>query len=410
MIRIFLISIFFLFSSASLNARTLESFDMNNAPISTFIQWVSDETGNNIVLGRGVEGSITVHIKDLDSEDVMHLFERVISANGYALRTSNGIYVVVINKNLPVEQEPLTSKVYKFNNLKDTEVVDAVINFLSTYATSVSSQHTMISKHSVIQLSASNSLLVSASMEQIAYLDKFMSAIDSSVPQVLVEGIVVETDLIDSKQFGVNFSTSLSNNGFTFIQNAVSASTSVSALGLGGHAVLSQGGDFRGLISSLISNSNVKIVSKPYILVRDRELGQFLRGQDVPFLVSNEVTDGGKLIQNIERHNVGEILTVTPHVIGSNRVILDIHQESSSVADATQAIGFITNKRSISTVAEVSNGQTLLLGGLVREEERTVETGVPLLKDIPFLGALFRSEQTVKTQKELTMMIRTTLL
>jgi general secretion pathway protein D len=160
----------------------------------------------------------------------------------------------------------------------------------------------------------------------------------------------------------------------------------------------------------LISNSNVKIVSKPYILVRDRELGQFLRGQDVPFLVSNEVTDGGKLIQNIERHNVGEILTVTPHVIGSNRVILDIHQESSSVADATQAIGFITNKRSISTVAEVSNGQTLLLGGLVREEERTVETGVPLLKDIPFLGALFRSEQTVKTQKELTMMIRTTLL
>jgi general secretion pathway protein D len=410
MIRIFLISIFFLFSSASLNARTLESFDMNNAPISTFIQWVSDETGNNIVLGRGVEGSITVHIKDLDSEDVMHLFERVISANGYALRTSNGIYVVVINKNLPVEQEPLTSKVYKFNNLKDTEVVDAVINFLSTYATSVSSQHTMISKHSVIQLSASNSLLVSASMEQIAYLDKFMSAIDSSVPQVLVEGIVVETDLIDSKQFGVNFSTSLSNNGLTFIQNAVSASTSVSALGLGGHAVLSQGGDFRGLISSLISNSNVKIVSKPYILVRDRELGQFLRGQDVPFLVSNEVTDGGKLIQNIERHNVGEILTVTPHVIGSNRVILDIHQESSSVADATQAIGFITNKRSISTVAEVSNGQTLLLGGLVREEERTVETGVPLLKDIPFLGALFRSEQTVKTQKELTMMIRTTLL
>lgn len=409
MIRVFIISMFFLFSSASLKARTLESFDMSNAPISTFIQWVSDETGKNIVLGRGVEGSITIHIKDLNSEDVMHLFERVISANGYALRTSNGIYVVVINKNLPVKQEPLTTKVYKFSNLRDTKAISIVTNLLSASAINDSSQ-AINPKHSIDILSASNALLVSASLEQINLLDKFISAIDSSVPQVLIEAIIMESDLISSEEIGVNLSTSLSKNGFTFIQNAITTTGNIQTLGLGGHAVLSQGGDFRGLLTALISNSHTKILSTPQILVMDRERGHISVGQNVPFLISNEVTDGGNSIQNIERRDVGVSLTVTPHVLASNRVVLDIDQESSSVANSTQAADLITNKRSISTVAQVSNGQTLLLGGLVTEEERTIETGVPLLKDIPFLGALFRSEQTVKTQKELTMMIRTTLL
>ncbi len=220
----------------------------------------------------------------------------------------------------------------------------------------------------------------------------------------------MDADLIDPKDIGVKLSSALSNNGFTFIQNSMTSITDIQTLGLGGHAVLSHGGNLRGLLSALISNSNTKILSTPQILVMDREQGYISVGQNVPFLVSTEVTDGGNSIQNIERRDVGVSLTVTPHVLASGEIVLQIGQESSSVANSTQAADLITNKRSIATVARVADGQTLLLGGLVSDEERTIESGVPVLKDVPWLGALFRSQSSEKTQKELTMMIRTTLL
>ena len=146
------------------------------------------------------------------------------------------------------------------------------------------------------------------------------------------------------------------------------------------------------------------------ILVTNNEQGRISVGQNVPFLVSKEVTDGGNTIQQIERRDVGVSLSVRPFVLGDGRAMLNILQESSSVTSSSIAADLITNKREISTVAEVHTGQTIVLGGLVSEEERKSQTGVPLLKSIPLIGRLFRRDTTQSVQRELTVLIKTTIL
>lgn len=397
------ITILLILLPISISARDIKTLEIKDSPISEFIQWASDQSGKNIIVGKGVEGRVSVSIRDLKSEDLMYLFERVITANGYALRSYGGIYQVTLPEKEEPSTQPLNSKVFMFENLENKKAKTVIQSLLDA--------HIQNNQKPLVEvLPTSNAILVSASAEHIKIIDSFISSVDQSASQVLIEAIIMETDLIDSKDIGVNLSSALSNNGFTFIQNSMTSITDIQTLGLGGHAVLSQGGNLRGLLSALISNSNTKILSTPQILVMDREQGYISVGQNVPFLVSTEVTDGGNSIQNIERRDVGVSLTVTPHVLASGEIVLQISQESSSVANSTQAADLITNKRSIATVARVADGQTLLLGGLVSDEERAIESGVPVLKDVPLLGALFRSQSSEKAQKELTMMIRTTVL
>lgn len=228
--------------------------------------------------------------------------------------------------------------------------------------------------------------------------------------QVVIEAVILETDLGNSESLGVNLSSALAANGFTAITNTIDKVASITSLSEGGHLVFSQGGDIRGLVTAISKDSNAKILSTPNILVMDRERGNISVGQNVPFLVSREITDGGNTIQQIERKDVGVTLSVTPHILASGEIVLQISQESSSVTNSTQAADIITNKRSISTVAKVKDGQTIALGGLVSDETRLSHSGVPLLKDIPWLGRLFRSESSETVQRELTVMIKTVIL
>ncbi|WP_275668012.1 hypothetical protein [Photobacterium phosphoreum] len=115
--------------------------------------------------------------------------------------------------------------------------------------------------------------------------------------------------------------------------------------------------------NAISTNSKTKLLSKLHLLITDREQGYITVGQNVPFLVSTEVTDGG----NTERQNVGGSLRVTPHIIGDT-VLMNINQTSSSVSNSDIVSDIITNNRQIQTVIQAKDGQSIILGGLVGEE------------------------------------------
>ncbi|WP_018414793.1 hypothetical protein [Teredinibacter turnerae] len=415
--RFFVTLLFFVKASSGI-AYPLDPFEARHAPISEFVDWASKQSGKNIILGRGVEGTVSVHVKNLDSTEVLTLFNQVMQSNGYSLKQEEGFYKVILDTEQFVPVTPLYTKLYKLNYLRNTKVRDIFNSVLMAAQTTMPSDggekkqvaQISIIKHSVDILPASNALLVSASKEQLKTLDEFVNQIDTDVRQVIIEAVIVETDLGNSEQFGVNLATALTANGFSLISNSLGLTPDISSLDEGGHIVFSQGGDIRGLVSALVKDSHAKILSTPNILVMDRERGNISVGQNVPFLVSREITDGGNTIQQIERKDVGVTLTVTPHVLESGQIVLQISQESSSVTNSTQASDIITNKRSISTVAKVGDGETIALGGLVSDEMRVSNSGVPLLKDIPWLGRLFRSESKDIVQRELTVMIKTIIL
>lgn len=404
-----------------IQAKPLDQFEVRQAPISEFVEWVSKESGENIILGRGVEGTVSVHVKTMDSKDVIPLFIQVMRSNGYMVDLDkDGFYKVLIDKEQTLKPVQIFTKIYKLNYLRNTKARDVFNSVLlaasnDTMDTQPQESENSVaaiatSHHSVDFLPASNALLVSGTSNQIKTLDQFVSEIDTDVRQVVIESVILETDLGNSESLGVNLSSALAANGFTAITNTIDKVTSVTSLSEGGHLVFSQDGDIRGLVTAISKESNAKILSTPNILVMDRERGNISVGQNVPFLVSREITDGGNIIQQIERKDVGVTLSVTPHVLASGEIVLQISQESSSVTNSTQAADIITNKRSISTVAKVSDGETIALGGLVSDETRTVHSGVPLLRRIPWLGRLFRYDREESVQRELTVMIKTTIL
>lgn len=418
MFRFIVISLLLACSAAQ--AYPLDPFIIKHSPLTDFSEWVAQQTHKNVILGKGVEGNISINVSTLDDQEVIPLFKKVMSANGYSVKQENDDLVVSIDTNSQINLPILDAKVYTLKHIRNSKAVELFNTILlaanseepkdSTDQDNATAKVT-VSRHSVEPLVGSNSLLVLATKKQLASLDGIVSQIDLNIKQVLIQAIILETDISNRKDLGINLGTSLSKNGFALKSTTNSSQSSdIANLALGGYALLGSGGSITGLISALMTDDKTKILSTPNILVMDRELGHISVGQNVPFLVSTQTTDGGVQTQSIQRKDVGVSLSVTPHVLGSGEVVLKISQESSSVTSNAQARDIVTNKRSISTVARVIDGETIALGGLISNETRKSVTGVPVLMDIPYFGRLFKSESENNSQKELMVFIKTIVL
>jgi general secretion pathway protein D len=177
-----------------------------------------------------------------------------------------------------------------------------------------------------------------------------------------------------------------------------------------------EGTGIAGLINALKSDAQTNILSTPSIMTLDNEEASISVGQEVPFITGSFTSgsnDSSNPFQTIEREEVGVKLKVTPQVNEGDAVRLEIEQEISSVLANAETAGtsdLITSKRTISTNVMVNDGELLVLGGLIDESQSSAESKVPLLGDIPYLGALFRSTSKSSENKVLMVFIRPTIL
>ncbi len=387
------------FSSPNLWAES-STFETANTPISEFVAWGARELNQPIVLGRGVMGTVSFTAPNLDPSEYASFFNNVLSAHGYWVQYENGLYVVKPLDESIANIEPSLVKLYRLTHVRNSKIADLLQSTLSA-TSQKSTKQASLDNFTVEILPTTNGLIVTGTDDQLSKIDALISGIDRPQRQVFIEAVITETSYDDSQEVGVNMQLALEHAGFV---------TNTSLIDLvSDNAAVFEGGDFNALVKAIKTNENTELLSRPNILVMDRERGYVTVGQNVPFLVSKEVTDGGNTIQQIERQDVGVSLEVTPHVI-EDRIVLQINQESQAVTNSSVAADIITNKRTLQTVVNVQDGQTIMLGGLISRDERMRVSGVPVLKDIPLLGALFRSERNERVDKELRIVIKTTIL
>ncbi|WP_185745590.1 type II secretory pathway protein [Pseudoalteromonas sp. J010] len=394
-------------SSALFASEQNKPIQLRNAPISELTQWLSLVTGKSIVVSSSASGTLlTADIPSVSTVDLMVLLDHIAKSNNLVMLDYGDVVRIENNTNQLITVGALESVVYKFSNIQATKVLPLFQQAIKTPDTDKKFMEKFddikFQTPSASMLPNSNSILAITSPEVHEQLSGLRGALDSPIRQVLIEAIIIETDAGDGSSFGVDLSTALKQTGFTFTSNTLGSLSS----GLGANYMYSSGGDIRALISATAKVKNTKILSTPTLLVMDREQGAISVGQNVPFLIAKEVTDAGKSITRIERKNVGVSLSVIPHILEDGTAILKINQESSSVTDSTTASDIVTNQRSIQTTVSVKNGQTIVLGGLVSEENRKSEDGVPVLKDVPVLGYLFKTESNNVVQRELTVMLK----
>ncbi|WP_075989454.1 secretin N-terminal domain-containing protein [Vibrio fluvialis] len=381
-------------------ADDLPVFESTNTPIAEFVSWYSRQTGLKILLGQGVTGNVSFTAPNLLPVEYPDFFDSVLRSHGYVIEKDGGAYVIKVN---PADVHPITPSVvrlYRFNYVQNTKVVDLISSALRATNTQMIKDKPL-DNYMVQVLPSTNAIIVSGTPDQLAQIEVIINGIDVRQRQVFIEAVISETELGGSDEIGVNLQAAFDKAGF--VTNLVSASK------LKDNLFIFESGDFGALVKAVSTSKDTKLLSKPNLLIMDRERGYITVGQNVPFLVASEVTNGGNSVQRIERKDVGVSLEVTPHVLGGD-VILVINQESSSVTDSTVAADIITNKRTLTTTVVIRDGQTIVLGGLISTENRKTESGVPVLKDVPLIGSLFSSESTNNVQKELKVILKTTIL
>ncbi|NLY16437.1 MAG: type II secretion system secretin GspD [Gammaproteobacteria bacterium] len=258
---------------------------------------------------------------------------------------------------------------------------------------------------------ANNSLLVMASAKEWRSIRAALSKIDKLPSQVLIEVSIWEVTLKDELSYGVEWFFNskggvdgLNNKGGLLSMNdAGTVSRSVP-----GFSYLFSGSDWRAVINALSTRSKVKSLSSPSVLVQDNKEANIQVGNQQPIQTSQTVntSNTGVLTQNVELKDTGVQLKVKPRVNNGGLVIMDIMQEVTDVGATDAATGqrsFL--KRSIESTVAIQSGDTIILGGLIQDNQDEGDSGVPFLHKLPIVGGLFGTKTDGSNRTELLITI-----
>jgi len=253
---------------------------------------------------------------------------------------------------------------------------------------------------------ANNSLVILASAEEYQLLQQVIALLDVTPNQVMLEATIAEVTLNDDLAFGITWFLQDGEFDLSFsdLDNGAVAST------FPGFSVLVDGADGRAALNAVASVTDVKVLSSPSLMVLDNRTATLQVGDQVPVVTQTAVSTidpDAPIVNSVELRDTGVILKVTPRVNEGGRVMLDIEQEVSDVVETrTSGIDSPTiQQRKIKTSVAVDNGETIALGGLIRDKVTDGETKVPLLGDIPAIGELFRSTTQRNERTELVVLI-----
>lgn len=274
-----------------------------------------------------------------------------------------------------------------------------------------------------------NIILIRALPADYLRLQKLLERLDNMPRQVLIEVMVAEVALSDTWAMGIEWAmhkkgsingspygnyltsnTTLSSGTGATATAAATTPINLASAGVGlTYSILNSAGEVAGVLNAIADNNNLSILSSPQVMVLNNETATVNVGESVPIVTSQtgDIANSTNLNQTIQYKDTGVILKVTPKINYDGIIILSIDQQVSS-AEAASTNGNQSpriSNRQLTTKLAVRDGQTVFMGGLIENKTNMMDSGVPLLKDIPLLGWLFKYQKEDKKKTELLVMI-----
>ncbi len=257
-----------------------------------------------------------------------------------------------------------------------------------------------------------NRLLYRGTPSDFERLRILLEQIDVPPQQVMIELTVAEVTLTDETQFG--FEWTLERLGGSTDFTATTAGGTVrqpGGLGVSATHVFSRG-TVEAAFNAFANNRNINILSTPRIVTRSGAPAEFVVGTDVPVITSQRASNsqsGGDtdVLQTVQYRQTGIILNVRPTVYGDGRIDIELYQEVSSEQpnDSANINSPLILNRSVTTQLSLQEGMTAVIGGLMQDNYTREQGGVPGLKDIPFLGSVFRNDSVNGDKTELVILV-----
>lgn len=264
-----------------------------------------------------------------------------------------------------------------------------------------------------------NSVLVYGTPREYQQIETTLKRLDISPTQVLIEASIIEVTLNDDLKYGIqwyfndrrgsNTGTGILSNVASTVQSNPAGGPVFGAASTGfSYTLRNSLGNVQAVLNALASKSLVKVISSPSLMVLDNHTASIAVGNQTPIQSGTTVTTGGNVTTSIQYKDTGVSLSVTPSVNAGNMVTMLLNQMVTDVGPVdtegnTGQRSFL--QRQITSKVAVRAGETLVLGGLIRDNSSTGNAGVPGLKDVPVFGHLFGSTTNSGSRTELLVVI-----
>ncbi|MBZ0266511.1 hypothetical protein K8I85_00010 [bacterium] len=375
--------------------------DVQNAEISSVLRLFSEFSGNNIIAGPEVDGQVTAR---LDQVPWLLAFDMVLRANAFGWERGEKAGIIRVTTLDNLQNERLNEQVAERKREEFMPLETDVIHV--SYAKAEEMQEPLeilLSSRGKIETDErTNALLVTDIYSRIMRVREMAKILDFRTPQVEINAKLVDVDARDARDLGISWDTLGFNEGDAAVDFMTDAGLpSGTAVGTVDFSLTGTDADLNATLEALERQDRAEIISNPRITTADNKEARIVVGKKIPLVVSDE---SGNAITELT--TIGIKLTVIPHINQDNRITLDLFPEVSDLsAQATVQGGLVIVTAEASTRVIVEDGQTAVIGGLIRTNNSSVERGVPYLMDVPLIGNLFKTSNKVKEQRELLIFV-----
>lgn len=389
------------------------TLDADDASLPAVLKILAEKGELNIVTGPGVSaGKITIHLKDVPVEQAVNL---VVRAAGLAYERIGNSILVADSKALR-DETGLSSYTLTLQYADATEVAVALKGL---------SDNIQVDR-------GGNRLIVVTSPRVIADMQTIVAQLDQPARQVMLEARVIEVSTDGLKKLGIDWDL-LNRQGFTFVEGTADATFGgtldepgglTDAPGVSGTPGTNDVWKlrnfnrlpkaFRVFLDALVQDGNARVLASPKLVTLNGKEASMLSGTRIPYQTGQTVfaTGAAAPTTTVQHEEVGIKLAITPLINADGYITVRIRPEVSSITGfrGTSADLPVVATRQAETTVRLKDGNTVLIGGLLSEEETTNITRVPLLGDIPLLGRLFQHSKTTKAKRDLVIEVTPRLL
>lgn len=265
-----------------------------------------------------------------------------------------------------------------------------------------------------------NALIIVATAQDYAVIERVIKQLDVMPLQVLIDATIVDVTLKDNLKYGIQWYFSHNNGGKNNISGGGDIFKSLSSIALGtvtggfGYSFVSNSGDIRAVLSAEALKENIDVISSPSLMVLNNQEASIQVGNEISLRTTQNSTLSGGVGENndlvqtsqVQQRKTGVKLKVKPRVNASGLVIMEIEQSVEDPGALKEgAINPDILTREINSSVAVHSGETIVLGGLIKENNTQGKTGVPFLHELPLIGSLFGSTTYGQDKTELVVLI-----
>jgi len=396
------------------------SIDVDGADVRTVCRAFGEFSGKNIVVATQVKANITIALQNVGWREA---FRTILRSADLDYEEEGNILRVDQASRLQAEKVEREAARAKAKDLQPLETRIVKLSYATAGELTAALQSALTRRGNIVVESRSNALIVTDLPENLDTVERMAMQLDTATPQIEITAKLVDVETEALRDLGITWNIGGGDPDLTLdkdlpadFENDIpyhpNNDPGLYASGGVDEPIAEKSGrltfgmikdwaTIEAQIQALEQDRKANLISNPRITTVDNRQAKIVVGQKIPLIVTDVA---GNPVSQLE--TIGIQLKVTPHLTGDGNIILDLHPEVSELATrSTVQGGVIINTSEADTRVMVKDGHTAVIGGLIRSTESSISRGVPVLKDIPLTGALFRSSNSVKQSRELIIFV-----